>query len=179
MQIALIENLQRSDLNALEEAKGFKTLMDDYDFSQEEVARTVGKSRSAVANTLRLLSLPDSIKPLLEDGKLSAGHARAILAVPDADARERLARKVVAEGLSVRATERLAPLFSVSEEAKAKPTRPSAPPSYQRAAQLLRDSLGTNVRVKQARGKSMIEISFTDEEDLARIMGLLSDKEQS
>lgn len=178
-QLALVENLQRADLNPIEEALGYRTLLQEQGLTQAELAKIVSKSRSAVTNTLRLLDLPPAVQELMAEGKLSAGHARAILAVPDADARERLARKVVAEGLSVRATERLAPLFSVSEEAKAKPARPSAPPSYQRAAQLLRDSLGTSVRVKQARGKSMIEISFTDEEDLARIMGLLSDKEQS
>lgn len=177
-QLALVENLQRADLNPIEEALGYRTLIQEQGLTQTELARIVSKSRSAVTNTLRLLDLPEAVQELMADGKLSAGHARAILAVPDPEARERLAQKVVAEGLSVRATERLAPLFSVAEQPK--PTRPAAPASYRRAAQLLRDSLGTSVRVKQVRGKNKIEISFTDEEDLARIMGLLSDnKEQS
>ena len=107
MQIALIENLQRSDLTTLEEAMGYQTLMDEYDFSQEDVARIVGKSRSAVANTLRLLSLPDEVKDLLEQGKLSAGHARALLIVEDDKIAVDTARKIVSDGLSVRETEKL------------------------------------------------------------------------
>ena len=107
MQIALIENLQRSDLTTLEEAMGYQTLMDEYDVSQEDVARIVGKSRSAVANTLRLLSLPDEVKDLLEQGKLSAGHARALLIVEDDKIAVDTARKIVSDGLSVRETEKL------------------------------------------------------------------------
>jgi ParB family chromosome partitioning protein len=111
-QLALVENLQRADLNPIEEALGYRTLLQEQGLTQAELAKIVSKSRSAVTNTLRLLDLPPAVQELMAEGKLSAGHARAILAVPDAEARERLARKVVAEGLSVRATERLAPLFS-------------------------------------------------------------------
>ncbi len=104
LEIALIENLQRQDLTALEEAQGYRRLMDEFEHTQDALARAIGKSRSHVANTLRLLSLPDSVKRLLDDGSLSAGHARTLVGVEDADA---LAEQVVKRGLNVRQTERL------------------------------------------------------------------------
>lgn len=104
LEIALIENLQRQDLTALEEAQGYRRLMDEFEHTQDALARAIGKSRSHVANTLRLLSLPDSVKHLLDDGSLSAGHARTLVGVEDADA---LAEQVVKRGLNVRQTERL------------------------------------------------------------------------
>ena len=105
LEIALVENIQRQDLSPLEEAEGYHRLMEDFEHNQEELARVVGKSRSHIANTLRLLGLPDPVKRLLDDGKLTAGHARALLNSPDPEA---LARRVVARGLNVRQTERLA-----------------------------------------------------------------------
>lgn len=104
LEIALIENLQRQDLTALEEAQGYRRLMDEFEHTQDALARAIGKSRSHVANTLRLLSLPDSVKRLLDDGHLSAGHARTLIGVEDADA---LAEQIVKRGLNVRQTERL------------------------------------------------------------------------
>ena len=115
MELGLIENLQREDLNPMEEAGGYRVLMEEYGLTQEEVAQQVGKSRPAVANALRLLSLPPSLHPLLEDGQLSAGHARAILSVPSPQLQEKLADKVVAEGLSVRQTEALAKRLAAGE----------------------------------------------------------------
>ncbi|MEO9170800.1 MAG: ParB/RepB/Spo0J family partition protein, partial [Candidatus Baltobacteraceae bacterium] len=106
LEVAIIENLQRENLNPLEEAAGFQYLVDEYAFTQDEVARRLGKSRPAIANALRLLALPDSIKSMLVDGRLSAGHARALLAAPGRD-RVALAQRVANEGLSVRALERL------------------------------------------------------------------------
>lgn len=168
LALALIENLQRSDLNPLEEAKGYKQLIDASGMTQEALSKAVSKSRSAITNSLRLLDLPEPVQDLIFAGKLTAGHARAILAVPYEDARIKLAEKVVAEGLSVRATENLAPLFSVGETPK-KP-RPVTPQAFKKAARVLRQKLNTNVRVKSVRGKNKIEIEFKDEDELQAIL---------
>lgn len=171
LELALIENLQRSDLNPIEEARGYKQLIEANGLTQEALAKAVSKSRSAITNSLRLLDLPEVVQGYVFDGKLTAGHARAILAVPDEDARIRLAEKVVAEGLSVRATENLAPLFSVGETPRT--PRRVTPQSFKRAARALRDVFDTNVKVKALRGKNKIEIEFKDEEDLKRILDLI------
>ena len=171
LELALIENLQRSDLNPIEEAKGYKQLLKESGMTQEALSKAVSKSRSAITNSLRLLDLPDEVQQFLFDGKLTAGHARAILAVPFEDARIRLAQKVVAEGLSVRATENLAPLFSVGEEPK-KP-KAATPQSYKKAARALRQVFNTNVKVKSSRGKNKIEIEFKDEEELSQILSVV------
>lgn len=168
LELALIENLQRSDLNPIEEAKGYRQLIKASGMTQEALSKAVSKSRSAITNSLRLLDLPEIIQDMLFEGKLTAGHARAILAVPFEDGRIRLAEKVVADGLSVRATENLAPLFSVGEQPKT--PRPVLPQSYKKAARMLRQALNTNVRVKSSRGKNRIEIEFKDEDELAQIL---------
>lgn len=169
LALALIENLQRSDLNPVEEAKGYRQLIDASGMTQEALSKAVSKSRSAITNSLRLLDLPEVVQQMIFEGKLTAGHARAILAVPYEDARIRLAEKVVAEGLSVRATEKLAPLFSAGETPKT--SRPATPQSFKKAARVLRQVFNTNVRVKSSRGKNKIEIEFKDEEELSRILG--------
>ena len=169
LALALIENLQRSDLNPVEEAKGYRQLIDASGMTQEALSKAVSKSRSAITNSLRLLDLPEVVQQMIFEGKLTAGHARAILAVPYEDARIRLAEKVVAEGLSVRATENLAPLFSAGETPKTR--RPATPQSFKKAARVLRQVFNTNVRVKSSRGKNKIEIEFKDEEELSRILG--------
>ena len=169
LALALIENLQRSDLNPVEEAKGYRQLIDASGMTQEALSRAVSKSRSAITNSLRLLDLPEVVQQMIFEGKLTAGHARAILAIPYEDARIKLAEKAVAEGLSVRATENLAPLFSAGETPKT--TRPATPQSFKKAARVLRQVFNTNVRVKSSRGKNKIEIEFKDEEELSRILG--------
>lgn len=169
LTLALIENLQRSDLNPVEEAKGYRQLIDASGMTQEALSKAVSKSRSAITNSLRLLDLPEVVQQMIFEGKLTAGHARAILAVPYEDARIRLAEKVVAEGLSVRVTENLAPLFSAGETPKT--SRPATPQSFKKAARVLRQLFNTNVRVKSSRGKNKIEIEFKDEEELSRILG--------
>ena len=169
LALALIENLQRSDLNPVEEAKGYRQLIDASGMTQEALSKAVSKSRSAITNSLRLLDLPEVVQQMIFEGKLTAGHARAILAVPYEDARIRLAEKVVTEGLSVRATENLAPLFSAGETPKT--PRPATPQSFKKAARVLRQVFNTNVRVKSSRGKNKIEIEFKDEEELSRILG--------
>lgn len=169
LALALIENLQRSDLNPVEEAKGYRQLIDASGMTQDALSKAVSKSRSAITNSLRLLDLPEVVQQMIFEGKLTAGHARAILAVPYEDARIRLAEKVVAEGLSVRATENLAPLFFAGETPKT--LRPATPQSFKKAARVLRQVFNTNVRVKSSRGKNKIEIEFKDEEELSRILG--------
>ena len=176
LELALIENLQRSDLNPIEEAKGYKRLIKTSGMTQEALSRAVSKSRSTITNSLRLLDLPESVQDLLFEGELTAGHARAILAVPYEDARIKLAEKVVAEGLSVRATENLAPLFSVGDTPKA--PRPVTPQSYKKAARVLRQLFNTNVKVRSTRGKNKIEIEFKDEEDLTRILTSMVEAER-
>ena len=167
-QLALIENLQRSDLSPIEEARGYKQLLTSRSLTQEELAKILSKSRSAIANTLRLMDLPVEVQHMMEQGLLTAGHARAILAVPSEEGRIKLAKKVVTESLTVRQTENLAPLFSV-EHTETR-TRVAAPQSFKRAARELRKMLDTNVKVKQVRGKNKIEIEFKDEAELARIL---------
>ena len=169
LALALIENLQRSDLNPVEEAKGYRQLIDASGMTQEALSKAVSKSRSAITNSLRLLDLPEVVQQMIFEGKLTAGHARAILVVPYEEARIKLAEKVVAEGLSVRATENLAPLFSAGETPKT--PRPATPQSFKKAARVLRQVFNTNVRVKSSRGKNKIEIEFKDEEELSRILG--------
>ena len=168
LELALIENLQRSDLNPIEEAKGYRQLIKASGMTQEALSKAVSKSRSTITNSLRLLDLPEQVQQLMYEGKLTAGHARAILAVPFEEARIKLAEKVVAEGLSVRATENLAPLFSVGETPRA--PRPVMPQSYKKAARVVRQLFNTNVKVRSTRGKNKIEIEFKDEDDLQRIL---------
>ena len=174
LQLALIENLQRSDLNPLEAARGYKSLVEDNGLTHEEVAQVLSKSRSSISNALRLLELPEEVQEYVEDGKISAGHARAILSVKDEQARIALAQKVIHDGLSVRQTEILGPLFSVKSNMSEKPQR-QAPESYRDAAQRLRNALGTKVRVRTVRGANKVEIEFGSEEELealvARVIG--------
>lgn len=172
-KLALIENLQRSDLSPLEEAQGYRQLIKEKGLTQEELAKILSKSRSAITNTLRLLDLPEEVQRLVEEGKLTAGHARAILAVPSEEGRIQLAQKVVEERLSVRQTESLASLFSVSKTDEPVRRAP-VPQSFKRAARQIRLALDTNVKVKNVRGKNKIEIEFSSEDQLAHIVDLLA-----
>lgn len=176
-QLALIENLQRSDLTPIEEARGYRQLLDTKGLTQEGLAKILSKSRSAIANTLRLMDLPQEVQDMMEEGQITAGHARAILAVPTEEGRIKLAQKVVAENLTVRQTENLAPLFSVTRD-EIKPKNP-APQYFKRVARTLRQALDTTVKVKQVRGKNKIEIEFKDEDDLIRIIDQLSSVSQT
>jgi ParB family chromosome partitioning protein len=174
LELAMIENLQRQDLNAMEEARGYRRLLNDHQLTQAELASKVSKSRSAVANSLRLLDLPDEVQDLLSEDKLTAGHARAVLSISDEDRRLRLAHKIVEEGLSVRESETLARLFAAGQSGERTP-RPVSPKSYKIVARKMRRLLGTNVRVRQTANKGKIEIDFQGEEELERIYGLLSE----
>ena len=175
LQLALIENLQRSDLDPIDEAMGYKALIETQGMTQEELGSILSKSRSAVANALRLLDLPTEVQEMVTKGLITAGHGRAILAVAGDDNRVRLAQKVAKDHLSVRQTENLAPLFSVSDDDK--PRREPTPQSFKRAARQLRVALDTGVRVTRVRNRNKIEIEFGDEADLARLVTLLSGAE--
>jgi ParB family chromosome partitioning protein len=174
LELALIENLQRQDLNPMEEAQGYRRLLTEHQMTQAELADKVSKSRSAIANTLRLLDLPEEVQDLLGEDKLTAGHARAVLSVPDDERRLKLAHKIVDEGLSVREAETLARLFAAGQTAE-RSQRPVSPKSYKIVARKMRRLLGTNVRVRQTANKGKIEIDFQGEEELKRIYRTLSE----
>ena len=171
LRVALIENLQRTDLNAIEEARGYRDLMKMGGLTQSELAEAVSKSRSAIANTLRLLDLPEEVQQLVYDGKLSAGHARAVLSIPGDDKRIELANKIVDEKLSVREAERVAALYASGQQERLK--KAPAPRSYKLVAKELKKKLGTSVKVKTSGGKNKIEIEFKDEDDLQRIYEMI------
>jgi len=177
LELALIENLQRTNLNAIEEARGYKALISASGMTQSQLAERVSKSRASVTNAMRLLDLSDEVQEYLYEGKLTAGHARAILAVPDEEKRIKLAQKVVEDKLSVRDTENLAKLFSAQQGEHAR--RVPAPRSFKTVARKLRQQLGTTVHVKNSRGKNRIEIEFKDEDDLERIFTMLNQGEQA
>jgi ParB family transcriptional regulator, chromosome partitioning protein len=172
LEIALIENLQRRDLNAIEEARGYRKLLTEYRMTQAELADKVSKSRSAITNSLRLLDLPDEVQELVYEAKMTAGHARAVLSVSDEAIRLKLAQKIVDDGLSVRDAENLARLYAAGQTERA--PRPTTPKSFKTVARKLRRLLATNVRVKLAKDKGKIEIEFQSEEDLERIFALLA-----
>lgn len=173
LELALIENIQREDLNPMEEAYSYKKILDSQGISHSELASIVSKARSTITNSLRLLELPENAQKLLFDGMITAGHARAILAVSTQMGKEKLTKKIVDEKLSVREAESLANLYNGQNTKALTTVRPAAPKSYKKAAKLLRDHLGNNVRVKKAKGKNKIEIEFSDERDLERILGLI------
>ena len=174
MELAMIENLQREDLNPIEEAEGYQVLMSQYNMTQEETAQRVGKSRSAVANALRLMALPDAIRQLLEEGKLSAGHARAILAVPSGELQKKLAQKVIAEELSVRQTEALAKRLA-AEDAPPPPPPEQTGPDYTAEAQKdLASRLGRGVRIVSGRKKGRIELEYYGVDDLNDLLEALA-----
>jgi ParB family transcriptional regulator, chromosome partitioning protein len=179
---ALVENLQREDLSPLEEAGAYQELIDDFGLSHEQVAIRVGKSRAAISNTLRLLQLPPAVKNLLANGRLSAGHARALLATPDRSRQEALALRTVDEGLSVRALEDLvrgaapvadavdAPPVAASGTDRAEMGAPTLrPPGLLELEELLSEYLHTRVRVSMGGNRGKMVIEYADLEDLERI----------
>ena len=176
LELALIENLQRENLNALEEAAGFQALIDDHAFTQDDVARRLGKSRSAVANTLRLLSLPDPVKAMLADRRLSAGHARALLSAPPA-ARIALAERTVNEGLSVRTLERLTGAVATPQAEKAAPKLRALSPDEHAFESRLRQRFGTHVSIVRSGRGGRIELRFGSDDELIRLGDLLLGEE--
>lgn len=172
MELAMIENLQREDLNPIEEAEGFRALIDDFGMKQEVVAERVGRSRSAVANSLRLLSLSDEIRAMLSEGKLTAGHARAVLAVQDESKREQAARAIAESGMSVRQAEAFAKKQNKPEKPAKQP--PFAVNYYEEIQNKLESTLGRKVHVSGKKNKGTIELEFYGNEDLERLAAALT-----
>jgi len=173
--VALIENLQRKDLNPVEEAMGYRKLMDDFSLTQEEISQKMGKSRSSVANSLRLLSLSDEVVALLKNGDISFGHAKVILSLESKKKQEEIARLIVKDDLSVRATE---------EIVKRKPPKPKKEKKLDLNLQLafkeiektMSSSLGTNVKIASKGNKGTIQIEYYSSEELERIVKILGGK---
>ncbi len=174
--LALVENLQREGLSPLEEAEGYRALREQFGLTQAEVARAVGKTRSAVTNTLRLLNLPPSIRKLLEEGKLTEGHARALLGVEDPVRAAELARRAVQSRWSVREVERQA---AATKPPKAKPATSSADPALRALEEELRGVLQTKVRIRGTARSGTIEVPFLSQEDLERLFALIARREAS
>lgn len=174
-ELALIENLQREDLNPMEEAIGYRTLMESYGMTQEQTAQVVNKSRPAVANALRLLQLPEAVTDLVASGKLAAGHARTVLAFEGEEAQIAAANAAVDKGLSVRELEKMA------KSAKAKPRAPKEPKKqdsfYDEVALSLKEALGRQVKVTVASKGGTLQIEFFDAEDLRYLAKRLADND--
>ena len=174
MELALIENLQREDLNPIEEAEGFKLLMDTYSFTQEQAAEKVGKSRPAVANALRLLSLPEAVLDMVKQGIISSGHARTLIPLTDEKLIIKLAEEISQKELSVRETERIVKtlLKPKNEIVKKKSKRD---PYYDECEIAIREELGRKAKINVSRGnKGSIEIEFFSKEDLQSILEALA-----
>jgi ParB family chromosome partitioning protein len=176
---ALVENIHRVQLNPLEEAAAYQQLLDEFGFTQEELAEALGRSRPSISNAIRLLGLPAAVQRRVAAGVLSAGHAKALLAVPDAATQERLAERIVAEGLSVRATEELVRLRVLEEE-----TPPGPGPSGRRHQVVapglvelqedLSDALRARVRISMGARRGRLQIDFASVDDLERIVGVIA-----
>ncbi len=170
--LALVENLQRAALNPLEEAQGYEQLQSEFGLSQQQVAEAVGKSRPTIANSLRLLRLPSSVRRHLEAGDLTAGHARALLGLPNARRMTELADRVVAEGWSVRETE--AKVRDDGPKGKRRKSTKEEDPGRKELEKELERALGTEVRIKRSGKKGRIEVTFYDPEDFERVFELLT-----
>lgn len=168
LEMALIENLQRENLNAIEEAQAYKQLIEEFKLTQTELAEKVGKSRVAIANSIRLLGLPESIKQLIIDGGISSGHARALLSLADEEQQIKLAERILIEGLTVRQTENIVRLWQMVGVTKPK-KRLLQPKAFKKLARAMTKALGAKVRVKMTPKKGKIEIDFKSVEDLSRV----------
>jgi ParB family chromosome partitioning protein len=173
LELALVENLQRADLNPLEEAEGFRRLLEEFALTQEQVSQRVGKDRSSVANALRLLGLPDEVKEMLRAGNLSMGHARALLGMSEQEQLVSLAKKVVAQRLSVRETERWVGRMKAAPGERPSPREQKQNPHVRQVVEQLQRLLGTKVRLIEKNGQGKLEIDFFSQEDLDRLLMLL------
>jgi ParB family chromosome partitioning protein len=176
LEVALIENIQRENLNPVEEAQAYRRLADEHRLSQDDIAAAVGKDRATVANYMRLLKLPDEVRNDLVAGAISMGHARALLGLADESAQRRVARETVAKRLSVRETEAL-----VRKETEQKPAVPEAPkvdPNTRAAEERLKLTLGTRVRIVRKGKSGRIEIDFVNEDELQRLYEQLTNQQQ-
>ena len=172
MELALIENLQRQDLNPMEEAEGYRVLMEEYGLTQEQAATRVGKSRPAVANALRLLALPDEVRAMVEEGTLSAGHARAVLTLSSQRLQKAAAQKIIALRLSVRQAEAMCKRMAAEE--KPKKEKPALTVDYVgECEKALTKQLGRKVRIVSGKRKGRFELEFYGQDDLQRLYELL------
>ena len=171
MLFAIIENMQREDLNPIEEAEGLQRMMQTFGMTQEQVSKSVGKSRPYIANALRLLKLPQEIIEQIAEGNLSAAHGRTLAGIEDDDAKEKLCAKILQEGLSVRETEQLA--GSLTKPQKKKVVKKMKNPNEARVEEELKEILGTRVHIQQNGKKGKIEIEFFGKEELERLIELL------
>lgn len=171
---AIIENIHREDLSPLEQAAAFQELLEDLGASHDELAERLGYSRSHVTNTIRLLQLPPAVQRLVGEGRLSAGHARALLTLEDAEGQEALALRVAAEGLSVRQVEELVRAYRGGRAGAAERATPEPDPRSVQLEELLGDALATRVRVQRGRRKGKIVIEFGSDEDLDRIVSAIA-----
>lgn len=170
MQLALIENLQREDLKPLEEAQGYHALMEEFGFTQEEVSKTVGKSRPSITNALRLLHLPEDVRSMLERGEMTAGHARTLLSFKDDAALHTAAKRVVNEGISVRELEKLAQKANTEKKDPEQGKKTRRVRYYDEAELALRDALNRVVHVAGSKKKGVLSIEFYGEEDLKNLL---------
>ncbi len=173
MQLALIENLQREDLNPIEEALGYQQLIDTFSMKQDEVAKRVGKARSSVTNALRLLTLPEDVKIMVRDGKISVGHCKVIIGVPDEKSQRELAQRVVNDGISVRTLEKLAKQIKTEKKPKAKPPKDIF---LVEAEISMTDYVGKPVRIDKSKDRYTMSIDCKTEEELKELIAFLSQK---
>ncbi|SHH30716.1 ParB/RepB/Spo0J family partition protein [Tepidibacter thalassicus] len=175
MEIALIENLQREDLNAIEEALAYKSLIENYKVTQEEISEAVGKSRPHITNTLRLLNLGENVIKLIEENKITPGHGKALLRIEDKDVQYEIAKKIEKEGLSVRETEALAK--NIVEKKDVKTNKKYKDPFIIEIEDRLRNLFGTKVNISRGKKKGKIEIEYYNEEELENILGYILERE--
>ena len=172
-EIALIENLQRENLNPIEEAVGYNLLTEEFNLTQEDISKRVGKSRSAVANSLRLLTLEPAVQKMITDGSLTSGHARAVLSVDGGEMRLALAKKIVEGGLNVRQAEALAKELMKKKTAPKKRVKTAAEIEAEKIAEKLSSAIGTKVNISHGAKKGKIEIEYYGNDDLERILNIL------
>jgi len=179
LELALVENLQRENLNAMEEALGYRQLIDQFKLSQEEAAARVGKSRATVANSLRLLNLPGDVQTWLKEGRLQPGHAKVILGLPSPEQQSLAAQRTIKDGLAVRQVEELVAHWTARSRESAPAGKPPAGPGPARDAHVialegkLRERFGTKVGLRYRQGKGSIEIRYYSDDELERILGIV------
>jgi len=174
MEIALIENLQREDLNPIEESEAYRNLLEEYGLTQEEISSRVGKSRSAIANSLRLLNLPGEIKQMLIDDKLTSGHARALLTIENPELQKEIANKIVNEQLSVRETEKIVKRYGKNKNKERQKEENHLIHYYTDLENNLSKRLGTKVKIHAGKKKGKIEIEYYSNDDLERLLNIFS-----
>lgn len=178
LELALIENLQRENLNPLEEARGYAQLAEQFQLTQEQIAVKVGKSRTAVANATRLLKLPEGVQTLLRENRISVGHAKVILGLADTTHQTLAAERIVKEGLNVRQTEGLVARFQAGDHKTPGQAKPAAvvpvDANIARLEQKMREKFGTKVRLKYTEGRGALEITFFSDDELQRVLEILN-----